>query len=534
MSPCSSILENLITNNCPPGPLETGPLQAEVGRLKSKILALQSKLQEYEDLLRKHQAVLSVVRRIPPEVLGIVFSFALPDCSTREDWQELTNLSLVCKDWYQAAKLAHRFTSHLQVEETEVNYESVMSWSRRATVGRILQITTTGWSCPGDHCGWDDEAKSACSFTRPALLLLLAEGPALDHLILKYVRRRCFQHLLRLLAAIDASTSFRPWDKLKTLTLHFLPEGHDDTIIPSMIPGFIDVPPCVTSLNLQLPVPELAKFRAHSPPLFVQPSAFERLTSFSFKWQSYDHDGKILLAALAHCTNLETLAIHFKSNPWSCTDSSTIEIVKLPKLRKLKVTKPYDDSLEFLNFINAPALECLDVHLRYAVKPDSLSSFITEQVARSQNALYVSLRVSRAGGNEEWDIPQFLQHVPHVKHLILDSCISAPKDSKTYKANFFQLLSDYDNTLTHLQVLEARNLPPEIPLYSIYQYIESRRQERADDGLRSLIVKYSPMLLPDSCEVRTAELAADIRAEGLSVDITYPKIVQTDLLDMFK
>ena len=54
----------------------------------------------------------------------------------------------------------------------------------------------------------------------------------------------------------------------------------------------------------------------------------------------------------------------------------------------------------------------------------------------------------------------------HVTHLILDGVVTAPKDRK-HEADFFELLADYENTLTHLQALEIISLPPELPLYSI-------------------------------------------------------------------
>jgi hypothetical protein len=208
---------------------------------------------------------------------------------------------------------------------------------------------------------------------------------------------------------------------------------------------------------------------------------------------------------------------------------------QLPKLRNLQVAEPQGDSLKFLKFISTPALIRLDVHIRQEVKPDTLSSFIT-RFTRSQGTLHVSLRVFRRGGYSEWDIPKFLRHVPHVIHLILDHCVSPPEDLRCIKngPDFFSSLGFHKNTLPHLKVLEIFGLPPEVPIQWLEMYIDSRRREYADDGLKTVVVKFGPIWLPDNCEVGSLESIERLRNEGLSVCVEHPRIVQTDLLDMYK
>ena len=101
-------------------------------------------------------------------------------------------------------------------------------------------------------------------------------------------------------------------------------------------------------------------------------------------------DGTILLAALAHCSSLETLALNFDCCRWFCTNGYGSKVITLPKLRSLKLARLQRD-FKVLSFVNAPALTHLDVQVREEVKPDILSSFITQQVTRSQDALHVSL-----------------------------------------------------------------------------------------------------------------------------------------------
>ncbi|KAJ2911687.1 hypothetical protein MD484_g8728, partial [Candolleomyces efflorescens] len=117
MNASNSTLLHFLSNNCPPGPIENGTLRAEVERLKIKIATLRKQLGECEELLGKHEIVLSSTRRIPLDVLGLIFSFVLPDCSSEAQWKELTNYSLVCKTWHQAVHGAYSFTSQLRVHQ---------------------------------------------------------------------------------------------------------------------------------------------------------------------------------------------------------------------------------------------------------------------------------------------------------------------------------------------------------------------------------------------------------------------------------
>ncbi|KAJ2919380.1 hypothetical protein MD484_g1012, partial [Candolleomyces efflorescens] len=495
MNSCSSILSKLLSSNLPPEPLERGPLQAEVDRLKSKALSLRAQLQECEELLQKHQTVLSIVRKISLDVWGIVFSFVLPDCSTREDWQELLNLSLVCKDWHQAVQFAHRFSTHLKIEDCELDYGKAMSRLRRATEGRTLEIVVT-WPCKFHHdpkeggsiISRPDGRGGECVFSTPALLRLMTEGPVLDSLSFHGVSPPCYQDLLNHIATSDLASS--PWGSLTKFAVYF---GSVWNQSPVFGPESIAVPPRITSLRFKLPNPKSFRIEAHSLPLLIQPSILERLTTFSLEWRWSEFDATMLLNALPHCANLDTLVLNFGDCSWSCKDGP--KAVLLPKLRELQLTE-CEDSLKFLNFIDAPRLVCLNLHIGTATRPDDLSSFITKQFARSQGALYVTLRVFRSFFSN-WDIPDFLQHVPHIARLILDGCVSMPEDEED--PDFFQDLNSYcKHSLSDLKVLEIFGLPREFPIGWVEDYIFSRRKERADDGLKTVVVKYDPDGMSDS------------------------------------
>jgi hypothetical protein len=138
--------------------------------------------------------------------------------------------------------------------------------------------------------------------------------------------------------------------------------------------------------------------------------------------------------------------------------------------------------------------------------------------------------------DSEWNTPEFLRHIPHVTHLILDRCVPPPKDLHCIKngPDFFWSLGFYKNTLPHLKVLEIFGLPAEIPIEWLENYINSRRREYADDGLKTVVVKFDYTGLPESCTVRSLEPIERLRNAGLSVCVEHPKFYRKSLLDIYK
>ncbi|KAJ2929593.1 hypothetical protein H1R20_g7520, partial [Candolleomyces eurysporus] len=111
---------HLFSTNTIPNIVEAASVQSGIGMLNMKISTLRKHLQELEEDLRMHRAVLSSVRRMPIDVLGEIFRYALPSDPVEESefeeppervdrskiplyipsttLQRLTSLYLVC-DW---------------------------------------------------------------------------------------------------------------------------------------------------------------------------------------------------------------------------------------------------------------------------------------------------------------------------------------------------------------------------------------------------------------------------------------------------
>ncbi|KAJ2915593.1 hypothetical protein MD484_g4834, partial [Candolleomyces efflorescens] len=514
MSLCSSILSLLSTNSAP-GPLEAAPLRAEVERLTNKISSLRAELQEYEGLLRKHQTALSIIRRVPLDVLATIFSFVLPDCSTRQDWQVAKNLSLVCKDWHYVGHHFHRPSSTLHLMESKVDYDLVMAWSRRVggvAGGRTLTVESVNGSrncsvCPR-HPEDDDEVKDArCAFATPALLRLMLEGPILEHLRFTYVEIRCYQHLLDLIASSGASSNARTWNNVKRFTLHI----HEVWTPPSAILA-ADVPPGITSFDFK---PPRLTFAVNCPPLLIPLTAFERLTSFSFSWHWVEYSGEALVTVLAHCANLETLTLDFQDQEsWLYPDHS--EVVKLPKLWKLKITQPNDDSIKLLNLLDTPALTHFEIDLGFcSVNTDVVKSFLSQSSAISQGVGHAGLSFPWASLN----FAEFLQRVPYFTHLRVHSYFEG--------TNLFPCLSRARDTLSRLKVLEISDFPIEMSMIqSLASYIILRQNDRAQNALTTVSVKFQSTLRLLGCVNSSKKAIELLESAGTSLAVEFPELFQ--------
>ena len=85
-----SKLSYLATSNNAPQQAETMIIQNEITGLTEDIEGLESKLQELKQWRREYRSLISPLRRIPPEILGQVFIWALPT-SDLEDVRSIEN-----------------------------------------------------------------------------------------------------------------------------------------------------------------------------------------------------------------------------------------------------------------------------------------------------------------------------------------------------------------------------------------------------------------------------------------------------------
>ncbi|KAK7040196.1 hypothetical protein VNI00_010002 [Paramarasmius palmivorus] len=96
---------------------ELSRINTEIYRLKSTLAYLISQREKLQAFVNSHRALISPLRRLPPEVLSEIFVLCLPhECNpTRNVAEAPLLLTLVCKQWRQVALSTARLWSALHI-----------------------------------------------------------------------------------------------------------------------------------------------------------------------------------------------------------------------------------------------------------------------------------------------------------------------------------------------------------------------------------------------------------------------------------
>ncbi|KAF5319983.1 hypothetical protein D9611_011022 [Ephemerocybe angulata] len=344
---------HLLTTNYAPLPLEEAQAKHELQKVTEAIIRLQSELRVFEARRQECLQVLSPFRRIPSEILGQIFAYH----SGKED---LGTLSLVCRNWRQAALSHPHLWSELTLEPSELSYHNMVTWLERS--GSIRKSISL--------CRDNDEdvrcTRTSCHLTSPAVIKLLTTSRVtIDTLFLELHGPRCYKRLLNNLNAITPEPQYRAWDALRSLHLMF-----DEDVWGTWVGQVVDKPfvlnglPNLTSLSLQLPDAEETfpeTMHQAQASLQIAPAVLERLTSLQItcNWQ-----GLHILRILQSCTSLENLDIEFywtdilNEGPGALPEFSPSSLA-LPKLHLLRLR--HHPSLDILKYLVTTNLSVLDI-----------------------------------------------------------------------------------------------------------------------------------------------------------------------------
>ncbi|KAF9560424.1 hypothetical protein CPC08DRAFT_636652, partial [Agrocybe pediades] len=101
----------------------------QLAALESKLHALKLGRRKVQRAFTEHNALLSPVRRLPPEVLQHIFAWCLPqtrNCVMHASEAPLL-LGRVCSDWRKLAMSTHELWSKLHIVPPTVNYALPLS-----------------------------------------------------------------------------------------------------------------------------------------------------------------------------------------------------------------------------------------------------------------------------------------------------------------------------------------------------------------------------------------------------------------------
>lgn len=429
-----SNFSHLFSSNAVPKPAEVSSVHGKIADLKHQIQLEHLILQRLEDEVKRHQALFSPVRRIPPTVLGEIFWLLMPEKMDKVGRKILGSLCQVCKSWRDAARQTCQLWNNIRINVSQVSargYERIQVWlSRSGNVPRRITIEDP-WSkcaCPMSNC-----RLTSCV----ALLKLLTDGPSLDHLHIDKMDGQCIQNLLNLLHSSRRHMRIRPWDSLRSLSLNI---HYSDSESGQASTKYIDIDPplSVTSFHLYLP-----DIRPQG--VVVTTGFFEGLTSLSVKSQN----GVSLLRLLQLCVDVEVLTISLDMDPSSHEkDPLYKRLAKIgltfPKVHTMRLRNIGFASIPFIDMFTTPALTDLDI----SFQPDAsdtnplnekfTSSFksclysLIQMRSRCTETLH-SLRVHHVHFGDSQEIAALLIGLPALTHLTLDRTIFDDTDEFFFK-----------------------------------------------------------------------------------------------------
>ncbi|KAJ3546452.1 hypothetical protein NMY22_g2045 [Coprinellus aureogranulatus] len=493
------------------------PTHEEVMLAKRVIVDLVAQLSNLGAQLRKHEAILSPVRRLPAEILGRIFYFASAGESgytDEEDRDALLMFCLVCKTWNEAAQVKSELWGQLRIDsfDYDAHKEDVERWLARANqASRVVGISSYGCDCSMYHDSWseagqdevDDEEDAPCYFQSDGLAKFLASGPVLNTLHLEMQSTLCFARLMHGITIHSGATK-PSWDSIRSLRLSWDSDGawiEAQSLERSL---FRHLPSNLKSLHLDLPAPEYVTRHRSSPfpwkLLRIPPTILQGLTSLTI---SSHWDGPHVLECLQHCKNLETLRFEQSGLPveyeWWEKDSGGFPLVDdlrrgvfLPKLHSLDlICVDASTTGKYLPYLRVPALVNLTVQFRefhYYEKvrdgalrgvSDLLSSL--EGLTPNMKERIRSLSIGRDGEVEEIDAKDLiiiLSGLTSLESLTLNYVTFDPRVLQAPPTSLF---------ISSVQHLEILNVPAEFNFEAMLQFLQ--RHTAQSSGSANTILK---------------------------------------------
>ncbi|KAF5311653.1 hypothetical protein D9611_009536 [Ephemerocybe angulata] len=356
-----SSLLHILSSNVIPRPQEADFIRHEIRGMKSQISLLRSQLRSLEKRLLQHEIALSASRKVPFEVLGEIFELLLPDVLDDADRKTLIDLTLVCKNWREAALQKHRLWSGISLElargeekEIPVFYcgDKITSWLGRA--GGAPKALKIAASCPEDDC-YKKGAKK-CQLSQPALVQLLTTTiPTLHNLSLEALFSNCVENLIQAI-----STPIWEALPLQSLSVKFTEQWYCAAKPASKHP--LNVPSATTALS------RAARWNWRN-------CTEERLRPPHYNISSNRLAQKSPLRhTLALCTKVENLTLDLQNHQGKTTDDPIVKSysasgIHLNNLRTLKLERIDRDGAWILQVLRAPSLADLSISFTSGYRP---------------------------------------------------------------------------------------------------------------------------------------------------------------------
>ncbi|KAF6763286.1 hypothetical protein DFP72DRAFT_875260 [Ephemerocybe angulata] len=471
--------------------------------MAKRIVDLRNELKNLEEQLHLHKCVFSPARRIPTEILTMIFdavSIVSPfyaDDDWGRDFKSLTAITLVCKRWRDVAYNCGHLWAVREVYIPTLTQEqcgTLLLWYGRAKgTPKTLKLGTPYSINTMCECYKQSGGTQICS--NAVLKKLLKEGAPFSRISIMHFTPMCFKNIVRYIKTTNTSGSSTSttqdwWEKVQKLVLDFRHGSanvNDPYWLQSQLPAqsiFTCFPDSLTSLALHLPALNFKKQRKF---LDIPAAVLRKLITFSL---TYPWGGPQYLTALQHCTNVEILSlclgddVDYQSanlgDRVNVTPLSQDGHIVLPKVKSLTLEIVHASSeVKHLNLLRFPGL------LEFSIesvgdwgKPNTYSTILEAIGLFSPDAPQdlASLSVVREINAKE--LYHLLSSITSpVTHLTTDLF-----DSREFLKLAQGAPAGTPNLLPSLQYLEVRNLTDYFHLDSLFLYIKSRQKHGKQKG----------------------------------------------------
>ncbi|KAJ6500545.1 hypothetical protein C8R45DRAFT_863155 [Mycena sanguinolenta] len=331
---------------------ELARLEAEISRAQAHLHKLQSSYRLVKTGVDAHMALLSPMRTIPPEVLQLIFTMALPADrpAVMHASEAPVLLGRVCSRWRRIALATPNLWASLHVVTPPVDYsESAIS------PGQIRMTAMEEWLARSGACplfisiwvsreAWGSAAAAASSPFVEAILPLANRW--------KYVELR---------VPSDSLDSFHYLQATDVPLLETLSITNGGSLARDDWSGnllFLQHAPLLRALAL-----------THDGNVSLPKLSWGQLTSLSLyaTHEFFDLDAEMTLNLLSQCLNLRTCTLHFP--PFAGQASLPLRIFTLPNLASLVIRaldfQSHDSALSnIFDSLNLPRLHTLEIEDR--------------------------------------------------------------------------------------------------------------------------------------------------------------------------
>ncbi|KAF6763406.1 hypothetical protein DFP72DRAFT_1164295 [Ephemerocybe angulata] len=505
-------LSELLYNNAPPNNLDLSIIQGRTEAMAKRIAELREELKDLEHQLQLHKCVFSPARRLPTEILMMIFDLhsAKPPWSSYDDsegWKrdrkDLSTITLVCKRWRDVAYNAGQLWAVQEAVITKLTRkqcDTLLRWYGQAkgtpktlALDIPYDVNTTACECYKQAAG-----PHLCS--NAALQRLLKEGAPFSRISFAHVTPTCFKSIVRYIKSTGGtdgitttttSTSQHWWDKVQKLVLDFhygRADDEDPYWLQPQLPAqsiFTSFPDSLTSLTLHLPNLEKQPQRKV---LEIPAALLRKLVTFSL---SYTWGGPQFLTALQHCINVEDLSLRLgnrgESVPANLGDQINVTSLSkdghivLPKVKSLLLeVRGASAVVKHIGVLRFPGLVklCIKSECEYKM-PQPYSNILQAIGLFSPTASqdFESLRV--AGHIKSSDLYHLLGSITSpLTHL----ATAATFDPREFLKLALDAPAGSGNIVPCLRVLHVRDFPYKYHLDSLFLYIKSRQKHGKKKG----------------------------------------------------